>query len=180
MMADWYATFCELAGCDTTDPSAAAAGLPPVDSLSMWPLLSGANGTSPRTELPLVIEKTGRQGKSNGTTSVLIQGDYKLILGLQVLSYYQGPDFPNASHYGVVSDLKNMQLCALVGCLYNLREDPTEHHNIAFSNLKLARAMKARIAELAKTKFETPSDTRKADCERQIIRNKGWYGPWLP
>jgi len=177
MMADWYATFCELAGCDPADPSAEAAGLPPVDSISVWPLISGVNATSPRTELPLVIDHQGRHG--NGSSSVLIQGDYKLLTGLQILSFHQGPDFPNASRYGVITDLKNMQLCAFVGCLYNIRDDPTEQHNIALANLQRAKAMKDRIAELAATKFTVPSDVRTADCERQIIKNGGWYGPWL-
>jgi hypothetical protein len=43
-----YATFAGLAGVSTFDHAAAAAKLPPVDSLDMWPLLSGANATSPR------------------------------------------------------------------------------------------------------------------------------------
>ena len=40
-IADWYGTFCSLAGVNTSDPAAEAANLPPVDSLDMWPLLSG-------------------------------------------------------------------------------------------------------------------------------------------
>ena len=52
-VADWYTTFCALAGVDPTDHKAAAAGLPPVDGLNMWPLLSGQNGTSPRDEVPI-------------------------------------------------------------------------------------------------------------------------------
>ncbi len=47
-IADWYSTFCALAGVDPTDESAAKAKLPPIDSLNMWPLISGENLTSPR------------------------------------------------------------------------------------------------------------------------------------
>jgi arylsulfatase B len=54
-----YATFCALAGVDPTDTRAAAAGLPPIDSLNLWPLLSGANPTSPRTEVILGWSGTG-------------------------------------------------------------------------------------------------------------------------
>ena len=36
-LADWYATFCHLAGADAADARAAKAGLPPVDSMDMWP-----------------------------------------------------------------------------------------------------------------------------------------------
>ena len=39
---DWYATFARLAGVDDiVDKRAASAGLPPVDSIDVWPLLSG-------------------------------------------------------------------------------------------------------------------------------------------
>ena len=41
-MADWYATFCRLAGADPVDTVAAQHNLPPIDSMDMWPLLSGA------------------------------------------------------------------------------------------------------------------------------------------
>ena len=50
---DWYATFCGLAGVDPHDERAEKAGLPPIDSLDLWPLLSGANTTSPRDTIPL-------------------------------------------------------------------------------------------------------------------------------
>ena len=33
---DWLATFASIAGVDPTDHRAAAAGLPPIDSVSMW------------------------------------------------------------------------------------------------------------------------------------------------
>jgi hypothetical protein len=36
-----YGTFAHLAGVDPTDHRAAAAGLPPVDSLNLWPYVSG-------------------------------------------------------------------------------------------------------------------------------------------
>jgi hypothetical protein len=40
--------FAELAGVDPTDHTAAAAGLPAVDSVSLWPYLSGRQSASPR------------------------------------------------------------------------------------------------------------------------------------
>lgn len=52
-IADWYATLCGLAGgtsC-TTDESATADGLPDVDSIDQWPVLSGATAQSVRTTL---------------------------------------------------------------------------------------------------------------------------------
>ena len=51
-IADWYSTFCSLAGVDPTDERAAKAKLPPIDSLNVWPLISGQNSTSPRVNIP--------------------------------------------------------------------------------------------------------------------------------
>ncbi|KAG5189699.1 alkaline-phosphatase-like protein [Tribonema minus] len=48
---DWYGTFCALAGQDPSDKKASAAGLPPVDSINMWPYLSGQVAASPRKEI---------------------------------------------------------------------------------------------------------------------------------
>ena len=50
-IADFYATFCGLAGVSAVDEAAQLARLPPVDSLDLWPLFSGANLTSPRYEI---------------------------------------------------------------------------------------------------------------------------------
>jgi len=46
---DWYATSCALAGVDPTDARAEASGLPPIDSINLWPWLSGKQSRSPRT-----------------------------------------------------------------------------------------------------------------------------------
>ena len=52
---DWYGTFSELAGIDPTDHRAAAAGLPPIDSHSLVPVLMGT-GQSTRKEIPIGTE----------------------------------------------------------------------------------------------------------------------------
>ena len=58
---DWYATYCSLAGVDPTDHKAKAAGLPPIDSHNLWPVLSGQAAASPRTELAIGdLEQVGR------------------------------------------------------------------------------------------------------------------------
>ena len=67
-IADWFAVFCHLAGVSAEDPSAAAAGLPAVDSLNVWELLIGQNKTSPRT-------------RGHISPFTLIEGHYKLIAG---------------------------------------------------------------------------------------------------
>lgn len=53
-IADWYYTFAKgLAGVDPTDHEAAKAGLPPIDGVDLWPLVSGQTTTSPREEVAI-------------------------------------------------------------------------------------------------------------------------------
>ena len=68
-IADWYTTFASLAGADPRDAAAAAAGLPAVDGLDMWPLLSGANASSPRTHIIL-----GSSDDSDKAGNTIVEG----------------------------------------------------------------------------------------------------------
>jgi len=51
-IADWFATFCRLAGVDSRDAEGEKLGHAPVEPYDMWPMLT-ANATSPRTEIVL-------------------------------------------------------------------------------------------------------------------------------
>lgn len=74
-IADWYATFCELAGVDPTDHVAAKYGLPPIDSLSMVQLISSTNGTSPRQEIPISLDWVdGKAGSSANASALTSRG----------------------------------------------------------------------------------------------------------
>ena len=81
---DWYATYCTIAGADPADSKAAAAKLPPVDSISQWGFLSGANATQPRAEIfiadgPPTLPDPNADGEAR--CGGLIRGRYKLLLG---------------------------------------------------------------------------------------------------
>ena len=140
-VADWMVTYCMLAGGSAafcaSDPLAAASHLPPLDSLDLWPLLSGANSTSPRREVPLEL---------TGASPALIVGDYKLLLGPQTLSGWEGPRYPNAS--SVHSDPNAQTLHCADGCLFDVANDPTEQQDLAASKPGILASMKKRLAEL--------------------------------
>lgn len=57
-----------MLGVDKTDHMAMAAGLPGVDGVDLWPLISGQVTTSPRTEVVI-------------SDHTLIYGDFKLMVG---------------------------------------------------------------------------------------------------
>jgi len=89
---DWYATYAAIAGADPTDWKAAAAGLPPHDSLNMWPLISGQNATCPRTELAL-----GDDQKGSTIVGGLVEQRFKVIVGANGQAGWPGQKWPNAS-----------------------------------------------------------------------------------
>ena len=142
-VADWYATYCALGGGSAefcaADARAAAVGLPPVDSVDLWPLLSGANATSPRAEVPIDIV-----GMSTG----IVTARWKFLAGNQIGAGWEGPTFPNASSQA--HDPYQLHLdCPDTGCLFDLEADPTEQVDVAAQHPDVAAALAARVAVLA-------------------------------
>lgn len=177
-ICDWYATFAALAGVDPTDHRAAAAGLPPIDSLDLWPYLSGATEASPRTEI-----------FASGST--LIVGDMKLI-GANATAAgedrpeqdvaaacWMGPRYPNGTQD---PGCNRAEPCAANGgCLYNVTADPSEYVDLAASRPKELRALQARLAELQKTVFNPVRTGGGGIVAKNYARDvyHGYWGPFL-
>ena len=166
-IADWYATFCALAGVDPTDERAAKANLPPIDSLNMWPLISGQNSTSPRTDIPI----------SNAT---LISGDYKILTGDIKLAGWTGPVYPNNTN--PQGGVQGVEHCGETGCLYNIRKDPEEYVNLAKSMPDVLHKMKSKLTEYRSTRFEPDRGHpwRPEACNAALNKYGGFWGPFLP
>lgn len=172
-IADWYGTFCEMAGVDPTDYVAAQAGLPPVDSFNIWPLISGSNATSPRNEIPV-------------SQTALIQGQYKLLTGQQIEATWSGPQYPNASSPASPVDPGPTMDCKQ-GCLFDVLNDPTEHVDIAAQHPGIVTSMTARLQTLVKG-FYTNNDTFANACPSNITMPcacwkavnywGGYFGPY--
>jgi arylsulfatase I/J len=189
-IADWWATYCHLAGVDPRDEKAAAQHppLPPIDSINMWPLITGETSTSPREELFV-------------TGNLLIQGDWKLIVGVASSASWPGPTYPNKSSVGNTLDQYTAHCSppgtkGIVGsdgaaklgpCLYNVgvSGDWTEHENVAASQATVVTKMYARLVELRKTIYAKPANASKpyeASCLNHATvfttMYKGFYGPF--
>ena len=163
-LADWYGTFCGLAGVDATDARAAAANLPPVDSMDMWPLLSGQNTTSPRMDVPI----------SNET---LISGDYKILVGDVPQAGYTGPMYPNTSH---AEGINLKAQCGDTGCLYNIKTDPEERNNLADAMPEMLKGMRSKLAKYQATYFNPKRGILwPGACEVATNKYGGFWGPFL-
>jgi arylsulfatase I/J len=108
-MADFFQTYCAVAGIVCED---APQGLPPLDSLNLWPYLSGAENSSRRTDMILQFFTLALYDFHSLRGNVAaIQGDYKLVFGYQEdQALWTGPQFPNGSATGRRSKTLNRLL----------------------------------------------------------------------
>ena len=163
-MADWYTTFCALAGVDPIDKKAAKAKLPPIDSLNMWPLITGENSTSPRVDIPISF-------------FTLISGDYKILQGGIEQAGWTGPQYPNTT---TKAGLKAVEHCGKTGCLYNIKNDPEEHLNLAKKLPDILKDMQRKLASYQATYFNPiRGKFWPACCTDALEKYNGFLGPFV-
>jgi len=163
---DWYATFCAIAGVDPFDAAAEKAGLPPVDSMDMWPVISGRNKTGPRNEL--ILGGLDVQG--------IISNQYKLLMGSLPYDSWTGPFFPNATLW----ESDNSVLHCDSPCLFDIYADPTEHHDIASEHPTIVADLVNRINDAKKTIFNPDRGALDpAACNTALGKYNGFWGPWV-
>lgn len=176
-VADFYATFCKLAGVDPTD---SAAGVPPIDSLDLTDsLFTPGASTSPRTEVPLSFcnAEAACDAPSGVGDSALISGRYKLVNGTQGnLGYWQGPQYPNATsakHPGSDPGCPS-------GCLFDIFADPAEQNDLREAQPDVFARLAARLAQIGATTFQT-NNTGGADtcipAQQAYDANGGFLSP---
>eukprot|EP00445_Apocalathium_hangoei_P025904 CAMPEP_0203931566 /NCGR_PEP_ID=MMETSP0359-20131031/70134_1 /ASSEMBLY_ACC=CAM_ASM_000338 /TAXON_ID=268821 /ORGANISM="Scrippsiella Hangoei, Strain SHTV-5" /LENGTH=556 /DNA_ID=CAMNT_0050860925 /DNA_START=1 /DNA_END=1671 /DNA_ORIENTATION=- len=169
-IADWYATFAALAGIDAHDGLAARSGLPPVDGLDLWPVLSGSAHRSPRQELVYGPD-------------ALIQGRFKLLVGMQAIAEWSGPNTPNATGGRGHATLD----CGMDGCLFDVVADPGEHRDLSKDMPDVATSLKQRLQVLKQDFFENSDrgvDSCPAGigmpcaCWMAVNHYGGYFGPY--
>ena len=162
-LADWYSTFSALAGVDPTDERAAKAKLPPIDSLNMWPLISGQTKHSPRKDIPI----------SNFT---LISGDFKILTGNVSKAGWTGPVYPNNT--GGIG-INTTEHCG-DGCLYNIKLDPEERINLATKLPHMFKRLQTKLAHYQLSHFK-PNRGKEwsGACEAALKTHKGFWGPFM-
>eukprot|EP00051_Salpingoeca_urceolata_P004675 m.66817 g.66817 ORF g.66817 m.66817 type:complete len:498 (+) comp13783_c0_seq1:60-1553(+) len=147
-VCDWYATFCGLAGVSAADNH---SGVPPIDSLDQWPVISGASSDPVRNSM---FPGSG----------VLYQDPYKLIATSAGTAKWSGPLYPKVPATGP----KDAGCSEKTPCLYDIVADPQERNNIAKDHSEVVKDMLARVTELNKGVFEGKGPdniTAKMVCE---------------
>lgn len=188
-VADWYATYADLAGARSIkDEKAALVGLPPLDSLSCWGMISGEGDAVCRSEVPVGdTSAVAFDGDGQALVGALIQGEYKIVLGAANKGFHvdqdvtTGPLFPNktdillANFYPRVCNRDPMDQ----GCLYNIFDDPSESINLAAEKTELFNQMLARLDEIQLTTY-SPDRGQKSPRACEAASKRGFYwGPFL-
>jgi len=165
-IADWYGTLAALAGVNPEDEWAKTSGLPPIDSMNMWPMLSGENLTSPRESIlvnkNLLIFKNWKYVRGNTTMIEAARG---------------GPYYPNITTSTDSIDAHTMK-CPPQGCLFDLDADLFEQKEISLNHPDVVSKMRAKMEEQSKSIFLVPhkDDPKCKEAAQQIYGN--FYGPW--
>ena len=164
------------------DKRAAAAGLPPVEGHNLWPLLSGANATGPRTEVWLGSGGAGDEDNSKSPiVQALIRADgYKVLYGNVIENTWTSAFYPNATTNWCDSCPLDCGPADAPTCLFNVFSDPTEHDNVAAAHPAIVASMAARLAELQKGIF-APDRGQPSDlaCHAGTVTWQGFVGPFI-
>jgi hypothetical protein len=132
----------------------------------MWPLLSGANQTSPRTSILF-------------TEDLIIHGEWKYVRGgaKMVEAAWGGAVYPNASTASDPID-SHQEVCPEQGCLYNVVRDRSEHHEVSAKHpelvAKLAQELDLQAATIWSVKHEIDPQCRVF----AVAHWGGFLGPW--
>lgn len=165
---DWYATFAGLVGANAIDAQAAQVGLPPLDSIDQWPLLSGMSSTAlrKRVEIGGVLRVTG-----DLTAVGLITHPFKILI--------DGP-----AQKGVPRSEQACGRTPETGCLYDVFKDPGEQHNLAQLKPDIFRKLMEELRLVNRTVYspnrgEPGRKSFVKSCNIFLSRYGGFFGPVL-
>jgi arylsulfatase A-like enzyme len=170
-VADWYPTFCKLAG---VDPDDSGTGKFPVDGMDVWPMVTGEREKTLHDEIVL--------GYNFSNSGAIIAGDYKLIVNKQgercdnlmwsPLDYpcSDGPKGGNCDPY----------------CLYDIVNDPRETKDLSTERKDVLEDLLKRYNKYSKeprdmqdqgyhSASEVPTD--KNACQ-YMKEHGGYWQPW--
>lgn len=194
-IADWYATFAALAGVDAVDHKGVEHGVPPVDSINLWPWLSGEKA----------VDEPVREYLQISAYTLIDAEGYKVITGADVgnikkpATEYEIDFNFIAPGYGFIND--GMKKAALQiggaagmdgqsggiampepfslyckgGCLFNILKDPSEMQQLNKREPEMLQVMNNKLAELNKNLWIPDRGESTGGCQA-LLDNGGIYG----
>lgn len=170
-ISDWYKTLVEgVASGDASDPR----GVSPLDSINLWPWLSGHISSSPRK---FIVHDHHMFG--NEIWGAVRLGKWKLIVhSSEGQASWYGRFTPNATTPN--PSFPHANCSTSQPCLFNIEVDPTEHHNVAIQNPTVVHDLMTRFQALEKEYHppkKNPSQDVDGYCEF-VKNNHGFLGPW--
>ena len=178
-VADWYPTFCKMAG---VDPSDSGPGRFPVDGLDVWQIISGENATTQHEEIVLAYNFTLFNPNATGA---IIVGEYKLIVGQQAGT----PSCDSLMHspldYPCTNGTESNDCDPY--CLYNIDKDPEERQDLSKTNLDILKMMLYRYNSHSKEPQDrldqgyhkqTTLPKFKQACE-YMEKHGSYWRPWV-
>ena len=176
-IADWYTTFCKLAGVDASD---SGPGKFPVDGMDIWPIINGETDKTPHDEIVLGYNfEDTHLGQG-----AIIAGNYKLIVGAQDsgcdTNRWTSMDYP-CSDGELADDCRDY-------CLFDIVKDPEERKDLSKSEPDVMKMMLERYNRYSKepremqdqgyhSQADVPSD--KNACT-YMAEHGGYWRPWKP
>mmetsp|Transcript_21502 Transcript_21502/g.40453 ORF Transcript_21502/g.40453 Transcript_21502/m.40453 type:complete len:238 (-) Transcript_21502:4-717(-) len=176
-IADWYATIANLAGVkDLKDYRAEIVGLPALDSRDQGQVIFGG-GESAWKDEPLFL-----------SSEAVVENEWKLIVSGKVNpAGFPGQVYPNSTSY--LNAVDDVVMDCSEGCLFNVVEDRTEHHDMREKEPDIFDKLKEMLEEGSKGFYEN-DDVLQLECEGSVgdevncacylaaDRWGGYYGPY--
>jgi len=187
-LVDWYATLVRLVTDKTesleNNDSTDNDDIPAIDSVDFWNALidpsQSGNVTAIRQEVPLSFctPDTECDWPGGAGDSALISWPWKIINGTQAgLGLWQGKVFPNESK---PIPMPGLERGCPTGCLFNIKEDPTEHHDVKELYPEVFIRLRSRLLEIGSGVYQTDFDGGANTCLSATAayqRDKGFLAP---
>jgi arylsulfatase B len=122
----------------------------------------------------LIIDERGRLATDPE------MGLWKLLVGPIPMDGWQGPFFPNAStmQWAAESSIRECE----PACLFELEEDPTEHHDLAAERPLRTQRMLRMVRSINESSSTFSPDRGTPDvegaCAAAMEQHGGFWGPW--
>ena len=196
-IADWHATICDLAG---VDPSVGEPGaVSPLDGLSAWPWVSGAQAYSNRVEVvydhrmfknasdpsSVCLRVTTDAGEVRCANGALRVNQWKLVVGPEMQNGWFGWFSPNATTpINKTSPAMTDSACPPSNpCLFDLSASITEHQDVAGDvRYKAVLALMLKRFRALANEYHPPLDNPPVDLDgycAAVALNGGFVGPWM-